>query len=209
MASRNLGRSIKPADAQHLARIHRRAFPGFFLAKLGEPFLVQFYRGFVAEPTSVVSVYRDEDGAPIGVAVGTTNPDGFFRQLLRRRFWGFVGASIQATIKDPKVAPRLLGAVRYRGDNPPGREGALLSSICVDPAHEGTGVGRAVLEDWARAARESGCEFAFLTTDAVGNDAVNAWYARGGWTLSDQFVAHGGRRMNRYQRDLRTLDVAQ
>ena len=53
-----------------------------------------------------------------------------------------------------------------------------------------------------------GADLAFLTTDAVGNDAVNSWYLREGWVLSDRFVAHGDRPMNRYEYDLGALDGA-
>lgn len=200
--------SITAVDARALARIHRAAFPGFFLAQLGEPFLMQFYLGFVADPTAVIAICRDASRRPLGVAVGTTEPQGFFGRLLRRRFWGFVGASALAALRNPAATPRLLRAVMYRGDNPPGRGGALLSSICVDPAHAGKGVGSTLVREWARRAQQMGAESAFLTTDAVGNDVVNVWYVREGWVLNDQFAAHGDRLMNRYEFDLRALDGA-
>lgn len=197
---------ISQADAVPLARIHQAAFPDFFLSRLGEPFLVQFYLGYVTDPTAVIVISRDSSGRPQGVVVGTTDPVGFFGRLLRRRLLGFVGASVRATLKDPRVAPRLLSAVTYRGDNPPGREGALLSSICVDPSLSGQGIGSTLIRSWTQRARAKGAELAFLTTDAVGNDAVNAWYRREGWVLSDRFISHGDRPMNRYEYDLRALD---
>lgn len=201
-----IGYSISAEDAPPLARIHRTAFPGFFLSRLGDGFLVQFYLGFLADPTAVIVVSRDDANRPVGVAVGTTDPEGFFGRLLRRRFWGFAGASARAALRNPSMAPRLFAALRYRGDNPPERVGALLSSICVDPAHSRKGIGSTLIKTWIRRAREMGAGVAFLTTDAVGNDAVNAWYVREGWVLRDQFVAHGDRLMNRYEYDLRPLD---
>ena len=206
MADSMIEHTISEADAVPLARLHQAAFPDFFLSRLGEPFLVQFYLGFVTDPTAVIVISRDGSGLPQGVVVGTTSPAGFFGRLLRRRLLGFAGASARAALKDPTVAPRLLGAVTYRGDTPPGREGALLSSICVDPSLSGHGIGSKLIRGWTRRARDMGADLAFLTTDAVGNDAVNSWYLREGWVLSDRSLAHGDRPMNRYEFNLRALD---
>lgn len=206
MADSAIDNRITRADAVPLARIHQAAFPDFFLSQLGEPFLVQFYLGYVTDPTAVIAISRDSSGCPVGIAVGTTDPVGFFGRLLRRRLLGFAGASARAALKDPSVAPRLLRAVTYRGDNPPGREGALFSSMCVDPSLSGQGIGSKLIRGWTRRAWAMGAERAFLTTDSVGNDAVNSWYLREGWVLSDRFTAHGDRPMNRYEYDLRALD---
>lgn len=200
--------AITSADAHALARIHQAAFPGFFLARLGEPFLVQFYLGFVADPTAVIAICRDASRRPLGVAVGTTDPQGFFSRLLKRRFLGFVGASVRAALRSPTAVPRLLRAVRYRGDAPPGSGGALFSSMCVDPAVAGRGIGSLLIRAWVQQAREQGAQFAFLTTDGKGNEVVNAWYLREGWVLHDQFFANGDRLMNRYEFDLSALDGA-
>ena len=199
---------ITPEDAPHLARLHQRAFPDFFLSRLGEPFLVQFYLGFVDDPTAVIVVVRDDNRCPQGVAVGTTDAPGFFGRLLRRRLGGFIGASARAVLRHPSTAPRLLQAVLYRGDVPRGREGALFSSMCVDPTLAGNGIGSALIANWTQRARTMGAERAFLTTDAEGNDVVNAWYRREGWVVTDEFIAAGGRAMNRYEFHLRALDSA-
>ena len=45
---------LRPSDVAELARIHREAFPTFFLSSLGEPFLRQFYAGFVGQRASVL-----------------------------------------------------------------------------------------------------------------------------------------------------------
>lgn len=198
--------AVSRADAAPLARIHQAAFPNFFLSRLGQPFLVQFYLGYVTDPTAVIVISRDSAGRPKGVVVGTTDPAGFYGRLLRRRFLGFAGASILAALQHPSAAPRLLSALAYRGGTPPGRQGALLSSICVDPSLSGQGIGTTLLNVWTHRARAMGADQAFLTTDAVGNDPVNTWYQREGWQLTDRFVAHGDRPMNRYEFDLRTLD---
>lgn len=194
--------AVQPQDIETLARVHREAFPGFFLSRLGEPFLVQFYRGFLDDDSAVTVVARAADGRVIGAAVGTTEPDGFFRRLLRRRWRQFGLEAARCALRSPATAPRLLRAVRYRGGDKPPDAGALISSICVIPSAKGTGLGRRLLSEWSAAARRAGAEQAFLTTDAEGNDAVNRFYRAEGWTLSDTFRTPEGRVMNHYRRSL-------
>ena len=190
------------ADVPALAALHRRAFPDFFLSHLGEPFLRQLYLGYLSDSDAVISVARAEDGRVVGVCLGSAHPAGFFSRLLRRRLLGFLVASGRAIVRDPRTAPRLLSALRYRGDVPRGLDGALLSSLCVDPDMQSAGVGRELDEAWRARAAELGARSAFLTTDADGNDAVNRFYRRGGWVLSDRSVTPQGRRMNRYRHEL-------
>ncbi|GAA2096328.1 GNAT family N-acetyltransferase [Microlunatus panaciterrae] len=189
---------LTDADVQPLARLHRKAFPGFFLSTLGEPFLVQFYRGFLSDDDAVTVVAHDGSGAVQGAVVGTTQPAGFFGRLVRNRWPGFAAASVRAALTNPRAVPRLLRAVTYRGDTPEGADGALLSSICVDPGVRGTGLGRRLLAAWVAEVASRGTDKAFLTTDAVGNDAVNRFYQAAGWVLSDRFETREGRPMNRY-----------
>lgn len=190
------------ADVPSLAALHRRAFPDFFLSSLGDQFLRQLYLGYTTDPDAVVSVARAEDGHVIGACVGTTHPSGFFSRLLKQRFVGFIGASLHVALRHPQFVPRLLAAVKYRGDAPPGLDGALLSSLCVDPDTQNGGIGGALEEAWCVRAAELGARTAFLTTDADANEAANRFYHRRGWHLHDEFVTRRGRRMNRYWREL-------
>ncbi|PFG17470.1 acetyltransferase (GNAT) family protein [Propionicimonas paludicola] len=193
---------IKKADTRELAELHRRAFPTFFLSSLGVGFLEQFYRGFVGDPTAAVVVARNKHGRIVGAVVGTTRPERFFRRLLLRRLFPFMMVSALAVLRRPSIAGRLFAAVRYRGDGPAQSEGGLLSSICVDPDLRGGGIGRSLLAVWELEAKSRGASVAFLTTDAVDNEAVNQFYLRCGWELLDDFVTSRGRRMNRYCRRL-------
>lgn len=189
-------------DVRNLARLHRQAFPGFFLSTLGEPFLVQFYRGFLHDATAVSVVARDEHGMPLGAVIGTTEPSDFFGRLLKHRWLGFALASARAVLRNPTAASRLVRAARYRGEARAGEGGALLSSMCVDPAAQGMGIGRLLVDEWARVATAKGAHEAFLSTDAIGNDAVNGFYQACGWELSDCYETPEGRSMNRYTKRL-------
>jgi ribosomal protein S18 acetylase RimI-like enzyme len=195
---------LRASDVPTLADLHLRAFPGFFLSSLGESFLRQFYRGFIGDPAAVAVVARNSAGRPVGAAVGSTEPAGFFRRLLRRQLWGFLGAALRAITTDPGTAPRLIRALWYRGDsNAPGIEGALLSSICVDPRVQGSGVGNDLLHAWVGAAAEKGARSAYLFTDAADNDGVNHFYLAHGWRAVGMKTTRQQRTLNIYVCELR------
>lgn len=193
---------LHPADVDEAVSLHQRAFPEFFLSQLGTGFLRQFYSGFLTDPTAVTTVARDEQGRIVGTVVGTTHPSGFFGRLLRRRLGGFALASASAALRSPRVVPRLVKGITYRGEAGERVDGALLSSICVAPDAQGAGVGRQIIEAWCDSARERGATRAFLTTDALDNHAVNAFYTRRGWECTATFSTDQGRSMNRYEKEL-------
>ncbi|PFG39017.1 ribosomal protein S18 acetylase RimI-like enzyme [Georgenia soli] len=185
-------------DAGPAAELHISAFPDFFLSRLGSRFLREFYAGFANDPTAITVVAHDPEGNIVGIAVGTTEPRGFFKRLLIRQWAGFVIASIGAAVAHPAAIPRLLRAVAYRGDVGDRTDGALLSSIFVNSTHRGTGAGGQLLEEWTTAAARKSADKAFLITDALENDAVNSFYVRHGWVLDGTYQTKEGRAMNRY-----------
>lgn len=187
-----------PRDADALARLHRRAFPNFFLSSLGLPFLRQMYRGFAVDHSCVVVVARAADRSPVGVVVGTVEPAGFFSRLLRRRLLGLGVAACGAVLRDPRILARIARGAWYRGDLPAGENGALLSSICVDPDAAGAGLGAQLLAAWQNEARRRGASRAFLMTDGDNNDHVNRFYARAGWSRVASVQTAEGRMLNRY-----------
>ncbi|NYH90099.1 GNAT family N-acetyltransferase [Actinopolymorpha rutila] len=190
--------ALRSDDVVAAARLHARSFSRFFLTSLGERFLREFYRGFVEDPAAVTMVARDAAGAVVGVVVGTVVPDQFFRRMLRRQLGPLLVASLLAVLRRPTAVVRLLRGLRYRGGLPILVRGALLSSICVDPDLEASGIGRQLLGAWWSAVQARGGTHAYLSTDADGNDRVNRFYQRAGWELLGSYRVSGGRRMNCY-----------
>lgn len=200
---------LRPADVAPAAALHRRAFPTFFLASLGEPFLAEFYRGFVGDRTAVTAAAHDQRGQVCGIAVGTVEPAGFFRRLLLRRWFWFAIAALRAVLASPEAVPRLLRAVVYRGGDSEEGSGALLSSICVDPDARGHRIGSNLLSAWTLEAAARGATRAFLTTDADGNDQTLRFYESAGWSRIGTFRTREGRRMYRYTVTLPTRRTGQ
>ncbi len=193
---------LRKQDVRTLARVHRDAFPDFFLSTLGEPFLTEFYRAFLGDRSAVALVARDPAGVPLGAVVGTTEPAGFFTRLIRRRLLGFAWAGVRALASHPGSAARLMRAIGYRGDQPAGQHGALLSSLCVDPHRQSVGIGTALIRAWEAETARRGVATAFLATDAIGNDGVHAFYVARGWRVAEGYVTREGRAMNRYTKSL-------
>ena len=197
---------IRPArreDSAQLAELHREAFPEFFLSSLGTAFLRQFYLGFTDDSSAISTVAVDGAGRIVGSVVGTNEPAGFFSRLMKKRLLQFGLLSAKESLKRPRIIPRLLRAITYRGEaggSP--TEGALLSSICVRRDQQGKGTGSLMMRAWAQSAYDAGARRAYLTTDAADNDAVNAFYQGLGWSLDDTYTTPEGRSMNRYARDL-------
>lgn len=190
------------ANLSHLdaiVQIHLAAFEGFFLEFLGMRFLKELYRGFLEEPACLCLVAIDRNDV-VGFAVGTTEPEEFFRRLLRRRWPRFVSAGAGALILHPlRVGKKFLLALRYRGERPQEVPNAtLLSSIGVIPGGRGKGIGRILISSFCDMAQISGASAVFLTTDRYENEAVNEFYLSNEFKLHSYFLKERNRWMNLY-----------
>lgn len=186
-------------DIREVVDVHMCAFPNFFLTFLGPRFLKVFYNSFTYDPAGIGFVAKDrETGKVLGFIVGPLVPDGYFKRLLKKRWFAFCFASIAAICKRPTIVKRLFKALFYRGQAPSGAKRALLSSIAVDPEAQGQGVGRILVERWIREIKQQGGNGCYLTTDAIDNDSVNNFYKKLGWTIESTYETPEGRKMNRY-----------
>lgn len=190
-------------DVGEIVRLHAEAFPGFFLTSLGCGFLEELYRGFLSHPSGICLVAR-QSGFLAGFAAGTSQPDIFFHNLRRRRGAFFLAKAIPAVLANPvPVVRKLIYAVRYRGEAPVSAfSGALLSSIGVRGAAKGAGISGALIRAFEDEAMIRGAPSVYLTTDASGNERVNAFYRKHGYQVRDRFKQNGTREMFRYEKKL-------
>lgn len=184
-----------------VVEIHLRAFPNFFLSFLGPRFLREFYASFLVDSQGVGFVALSSAGQILGVIVGSVDPNGYFKRLLKRRWWKFCMASIAAMVQQPSCIPRLFRAVFYRGESPAGAQRALLSSVAVDPNVQSVGVGKKLVEHWLKEIQRRGATGCYLTTDAEGNEKVNQFYQSLHWRIDGVYLTPEGRRMHRYVYD--------
>lgn len=195
--------TIKNAHIQQIVDIHMQAFPEFFLAFLGPKFLREFYKSFLYDSAGIGFVAEDaETGGVIGAIVGPLVPDGYFKRLLKRRWWAFCFASVTAILKRPIIIKRLFRALFYRGESPSGPQRALLSSVAVSPQVQGHGIGQALVKRWVEEVQRRGGSGCYLTTDADNNEKVNSFYQKLSWKIESTYKTSEGRVMNRYVLDL-------
>lgn len=197
--------TAKREHCEELAQLHADAFPDFFLTRLGQPFLRQFYLGYTKDPSAITSV-AIQGTAVLGAAVGTVAPAGYFKRLLLRQLPGLTLAAARAAVRNPAFVPRLARALTYRGNVPGHQPGALLSSICVAKTSQSTGIGTKLLHDWENRASAAGATHAYLTTDAINNNATNRFYQANCWIPTSQHTTPEQRRMNVYTRNLNAPD---
>lgn len=208
------GRSVivrpgRTNDLSPTVEVHKGAFPNSFLTTLGDRFLYELYLGFLQDESSIYLV-AEEKGQQLGLVVGTTEPRGFFRRLLARRWLAFLRAGFAGLLRSPiRVGNRFLFALLYRGEAPSRLDGAtLLSSIGVATACGGRGLGAVLVERFCQEAADRGSPSVYLLTDSGGNDGVNRFYVKCGFSLDSRVERQDRRIMNRYIRPINNLVAA-
>lgn len=191
-------RPMAKTDVDLVVATHLSAMPDFFLTTLGGGFLRMYYGALIDDPTAIACVAVGDSGAVAGFAVGSTNPSGFYRRLLVRRWPAFALASVPGIVKHPRAVSRILRAIRYPGSQPQGDDLDGLYSIGVLPDVQGHGVGRRLVSTFLDEARERGSSAVYLHADAEGNDGWNALLQKMGWGLEKTFTTPEGRKMNEY-----------
>ena len=114
-------------------------------------------------------------------------------------------AALPALLKDPGILRRLWLDYRQvqRLSLPEAGDGeGELSSLGVLPTESGRGIGHSLLEAFISRMEGKGVSGITLTTDAEGNDGVNAFYRKAGFSLARSFTQGDGRRMNEYRLEL-------
>lgn len=196
---------IRPAQTSDIAQVvqvHIQAFPGFFLTLMGTRFLRLLYSGFLNHPTgiSLVACPQAKPSEVIGFVVGTTQPQGFFSQLLRQHWLAFAMASLWPLLKKPGlVFVKLWSALFYRGESLPDQpNAALLSSLGVKPTAQGQQIGQQLVSAFLAHAQTAGATAVYLTTDQIDNAKANHFYTKLGFKLAGTCKRPHGRILNRY-----------
>ncbi|MEO8033370.1 MAG: GNAT family N-acetyltransferase [Acidobacteriota bacterium] len=195
-------RRMTAGDVPAVTAVHLTSFPGFFLSFLGPGFLHHLYRGILDDATGIAFVV-EERGAIRGFVAGTEQPAGFYRRLLRRRWFLFALASLRPALRRPAIIARLLRALTLSNRTPDDRVAtALLMSVAVSPVSQAAGNGGRLLKAFLEEARRRGSLRVVLTTDRLANDSVNRFYVRHGMSITRTFSTREGRAMNEYSIDL-------
>jgi ribosomal protein S18 acetylase RimI-like enzyme len=136
----------------------------------------------------------------VGFVTGFAESARFYA-FYRERRWRLITALAPALLRRPWLVFRAAGNARRIAREQGGAGAVELSSIAVDPARGGRGIGSDLLRAFVAEAARRGARSVVLTTDAHGNDPVNAFYLREG-LRRDQVLRHGRREMILYRIDL-------
>lgn len=191
-------RAARPADLQRTAAIHRRCLPSGFFARSGDRFLARYHATF-ATGRSAILLVAEEDGTVVGFLAGTFDNAAHYRWLLRGRpLLRLLPVGVAALLRDRRLAAefvrtrlrryaravvRRLPTPRPAGDaRAGGAEGTVgvLTHVAVLEEARGTGVGRALVVEFTRAAATAGADELRLVTATDGG--APAFYRRLRWT---------------------------
>lgn len=181
-----------------VSRLHKKAFPKFFLSQLGIPFLYTLYNGYMEDNNSGIIV-AEKNGKIVGFLAYSNDYSRFYKGLIKRHIIKFAFCSLGAAIRHPSFIKRLLGAFNKSDSVRKKEKYVELSSICVDPDYEGHGVGSRMIEFLKQKVNFGEYAYINLETDAENNDGANAFYKKNGFKLARMFVTSEGRKMNEYR----------
>lgn len=193
---RPLGDSGKTLVGQ-VVNIHLAAFPGFFLTFMGPGFLKQMYLSYCDHDQSEILVAFDAD-RPIGFLSYSLDMSGLYKWMIRRRLPFFAWHAFLAFLKKPSVFMHLVRSFLKPTESARAESYIELSSIAVLPEYGSRGVGSALICKLKEVLSCSHAEYISLETDALDNDAANAFYMKNGFKLSRTYKTFEGRLMNEY-----------
>ncbi len=195
-----LGIQIRPMKINDVAKVievHLLGFSGFFLTFLGPAFLRELYNATIYDPSGIAFV-AEYQGNISGFVSGTTEPGGFYRRLLRKRWWGFAMAALIPLTKRPSIIFRLLRAFSKPGEAKNKMGCGTLMSLAVTPDSKGQGIGEALVYAYLKESSLQGLKCVNLTTDRDNNEQVNFFYQKLGFVCNRTYTTPEGRVMNEY-----------
>jgi ribosomal protein S18 acetylase RimI-like enzyme len=181
-----------------VVNIHLDTFTGFFLTFMGRGFLKQMYRSYITHAQSDILV-ATEQGKVLGFLAYSSDLSGLYKHMIKKRLIPFAWYSLGAFLRKPKVFFRLIRAFLKPGESEREEGYMEITSIGVSPEAKNRGLGSALIEDLKKRVDFSQCAYITLETDAVNNEAANAFYQKNGFTLARSYETHEGRKMNEYR----------
>ncbi len=189
----------------NIAMLHKKAFPSFFLTQLGIPFLKTLYSGYMEDEESGIIV-AEYNGRLVGFIAYSKDYPRFYKGLIKHHLMKFAFCSIGAAVRHPSFIKRLLGAFKKSDSVVREERYVELASICVDPDDENQGIGSMLIGYLKNIVNFNAYAYINLETDADGNDCVNKFYEKNGFTLARTYTTVEGRRMNEYRFKLGVFD---
>ena len=186
-------------DLKIIIDIHIKAFPEFFLTKLGPKFLYKYYN-LILNYDKKIFIVAEEDAYPIGFAAGFLQPSNFY-VYVRKHKNILLFALIPVIFRNIFLIPRIIS--NFRSTKKKEQKNKVikceLASIAVNPEYAGQGLGKKLVKAFIEVSQKQNADAICLTTDANNNEAVNNFYLSLGFSLYRTFISPGNRSMNEYR----------
>ncbi len=193
-------KTLTVSDAKEIAMLHFKAFKGFFLTSLGVNFLSLFYQGVLQQASSISVGAYNADKELIGFAIGTKQPLGFYKSVLKNNWVKLGFAALPRLIIDPLKIKRLLTSLTSKTVTEY-QHTPMLLSICVSKSQQLKGVGSVILGAFEAELKKNKLDTLVLTTDTFNNEHANRFYCNNNYIFVNSFL-QGNREMNLYFKKL-------
>lgn len=192
-------RLAKKDDLKIIVDIHIKAFPEFFLTKLGPRFLYKYYN-LILNYEEKIFLVMEKDGYPIGFVAGFSRPLNFYTYMRQHKtVLSFI--LIPIIFRNPFLIPRIIS--NFCSTNKIEQDESVikceLASIAVNPDYAGQGLGKKLVKAFIEVSQKQNVDNICLTTDVNNNEVVNNFYQSLGFSLYRTFIAPGNRLMNEYR----------
>lgn len=203
------------AELRAAVDLHMALLPHGFFVELGPAFMNHYYGHFVNSPHAYARVATIE-GRVVGALVGTLN-HAAHAHWTNDDLPRFAARGALSLLQRPKLLPRfvrdrlvrytkattrrLLRSPGHASAGGPTQQVAVLSHVCVDRDRQGKGLGKKLINDFLRSAREAGAARVELVT-LDGPDGAGNFYGASGWRRRGSPHMVDGRPFQTYVRDL-------
>ena len=187
---RDPGVEVRPAtdaDAPACAALHAGQISQGFLSVLGPGFLRRLYRRINRSPHSFLLIAAGQ-GTTAGFIAGSTDVGALYRSFV---WHDGVPAAVQAAGPLVRGWRRVLDTLGHATSGTGVGRGPELLAVAVDPAWQGRGVGRMLVEAFLDEAEARGQDAAHVVVGADNRGAV-ALYERAGFVTAKRFELHAG-----------------
>ena len=170
---------------QKVARLHAEVMHTL-LSELGLPIVQRYYQLAQQDSTAVGYVARTSDGQTVGWAMGTPAPDTINAGLRSPLPW-FAKQMVRLLLTRPRFLLQLLRSVLGHGEQPPMAPNMLeLTYIGVAPDAQRQGLGKHLLEQFVKEARERGYRSVVLSVETDNPEALHL-YRQAGFDITHTF----------------------
>ncbi|QKM64062.1 hypothetical protein DCO17_01745 [Polynucleobacter tropicus] len=200
MSPKIIIRKAEVSDSSAIASVHRIAFEGFFLERMGIGFLTAYYDILIGYRQNIFLIAEDSNGELIGFIAGYLDKSRFYKHLLARCF-RIIFPALIAMVRSPALFLEVaLNFLRVNRLSVTREVECELASVGV--LMGGVGIGSQLLRAFIAEVKSRHFDCITLTTDYSDNAIAKIFYEKHGFTMVGIEVRTTGRVLAKYSLDL-------